>query len=92
MPYSEVTNADPPIDKDKPGLKLPNFVGNITFTDIDFSYPRRPDIQILKKFNLSLESGKTVALVGPSGSGKSTIIQLLLRFYDPTSGVVSFEN
>ncbi|KER29540.1 hypothetical protein T265_13344, partial [Opisthorchis viverrini] len=82
---------DPPIDKDKPGLKLPNFVGNITFTDIDFSYPRRPDIQILKKFNLSLESGKTVALVGPSGSGKSTIIQLLLRFYDPTSGVIKVE-
>ncbi|KAG5451955.1 Multidrug resistance protein 1 [Clonorchis sinensis] len=82
---------DPPIDKDKPGLELPNFVGNITFTDISFSYPKRPDIQILKKFNLNLESGKTVALVGPSGSGKSTIIQLLLRFYDPTSGVIKVE-
>ncbi|TGZ59833.1 hypothetical protein CRM22_008840 [Opisthorchis felineus] len=82
---------DPPIDKDRPGLKLPNFVGNITFTDIDFSYPKRPDIQILKKFNLNLESGKTVALVGPSGSGKSTIVQLLLRFYDPTSGVIKVE-
>ncbi|KAA3682424.1 ATP-binding cassette, subfamily B (MDR/TAP), member 1 [Paragonimus westermani] len=82
---------DPPIDKDYQGVKLPNFKGNVTFKNISFSYPTRPDIPILKDFSLNLESGKMVALVGPSGSGKSTIVHLLQRFYDPTEGQIKVE-
>ena len=66
-------------------------VGNIRFTDVSFSYPSRPDVPILKGFNLEVPSGKTVALVGASGSGKSTCIQLVQRFYDPESGRVEVD-
>ena len=48
-----------------------------------FAYPSRPDVQVLKGFNLRVKPGRTVALVGPSGGGKSTIVNLMLRFYDP---------
>ena len=56
--------------------------------DVSFTYPSRPELQVLNKFSCSFEKGKTIALVGPSGSGKSTIIQLIERFYDPSSGEV----
>ena len=66
-------------------------VGNIRFRDVSFSYPSRPDVSILKGFDLEVPSGKTVALVGASGSGKSTCIQLVQRFYDPASGSVEVD-
>ena len=71
------------------GLK-PNrrAVGKIELKDVFFRYPTRPDVEVCKGYNLSIEPGQMVALVGPSGSGKSTIINLLLRFYDPISGDV----
>lgn len=65
--------------------------GNITYSDIDFFYPTRPNIQILRGLNLNVLSGKTVGLVGESGCGKSTIIQLIERFYDPNSGEVNLD-
>ncbi|KAI9344522.1 P-loop containing nucleoside triphosphate hydrolase protein, partial [Zopfochytrium polystomum] len=60
--------------------------GRIVLRDVEFTYPNRPDVKILKKMNLTVEPGTTVALVGQSGSGKSTIIQLLERFYDAQAG------
>jgi ATP-binding cassette, subfamily B (MDR/TAP), member 1 len=60
----------------------------IEFVDVGFCYPRQPDVWVLRNFNLSVETGKTVALVGPSGSGKSSAMQLLLRFYDPNEGAI----
>ena len=63
-------------------------ITSITFTDVAFTYPHRPDVPVLKGFNLAVQAGHTVALVGPSGSGKSTIVQLLQRFYDPAGGEV----
>ncbi|XP_045508618.1 multidrug resistance protein homolog 49-like [Colias croceus] len=66
--------------------------GNITFTDVHFSYPTRPQVQVLRGLNLSIPAGQTVALVGPSGSGKSTVMHLLLRSYDPLSGSVSLDS
>lgn len=62
--------------------------GEITFKEVDFSYPSRPDTLILQGLNLKVQAGKTVGLVGGSGSGKSTIISLLERFYDPICGEI----
>jgi ATP-binding cassette subfamily B protein len=58
----------------------------IEFENLNFSYPSRPNQAALSDFSLSVKPGQTVAIVGPSGAGKSTVFQLLLRFYDPTSG------
>ena len=66
-------------------------VGAIELKQVNFSYPRRPEIPVCKDYSISIKAGETVALVGPSGSGKSTIINLLLRFYDPQSGTVSLD-
>ncbi|EHK18460.1 uncharacterized protein TRIVIDRAFT_47399 [Trichoderma virens Gv29-8] len=60
----------------------------IEFRDIDFAYPARPSQIVLKRFNLKLYKGQSIALVGPSGCGKSTIIQLLERFYEPLAGEI----
>ena len=57
--------------------------GTLVFDKIEFTYPTREEVQVLKKLNLTVQSGQTVALVGPSGCGKSTIVSLLERFYDP---------
>jgi ATP-binding cassette subfamily B protein len=58
----------------------------IEFETLNFNYPSRPNQAALSDFSLSVKPGQTVAIVGPSGAGKSTVFQLLLRFYDPTSG------
>ena len=60
--------------------------GEITFEDVTFHYPQRPDTAALEGFSLHIRPGETVALVGPSGAGKSTVFSLLLRFHDPQSG------
>ncbi|KAG0030198.1 Multidrug resistance protein 1 [Podila clonocystis] len=82
----------PTIDSADPGGAKPNNIqGHIVVTDVDFSYPSRPDIQILKKMSVEVKPGQTIALVGQSGSGKSTIVGLVERFYDPTSGSVTLD-
>lgn len=65
--------------------------GEIGFEDAVFHYPSRPDASALKGINLHVQPGETVALVGPSGAGKSTILNLILRFYDPQSGRITFD-
>jgi ABC-type multidrug transport system fused ATPase/permease subunit len=65
--------------------------GNVRFDAVAFSYPSRPDVQVLKNITLSVSSGQQIAFVGTSGAGKSTIASLLLRFYEPTSGHVYFD-
>ena len=62
--------------------------GRIRFDRVSFRYPSRPEMLAIDDFDLSVESGETLAIVGPSGAGKSTLFQLLLRFYDPESGSV----
>ncbi|GAA6216147.1 bile salt export pump-like isoform X2 [Lates japonicus] len=70
------------------GDKWDNFQGNIEFIDCKFTYPTRPDIQVLNGLNVSVKPGQTLAFVGSSGCGKSTSVQLLERFYDPDQGRV----
>jgi ATP-binding cassette subfamily B protein len=62
--------------------------GSVTLERVRFRYPTRPEVEALKGVDLRIEPGAVVALVGKSGSGKSTILNLLLRFYDPSEGRV----
>ncbi|NXN04401.1 ABCBB protein, partial [Sylvia borin] len=70
------------------GEKWDDFKGSIEFLNCKFTYPSRPDIQVLKGLSISVKPGQTLAFVGSSGCGKSTSVQLLERFYDPEKGSV----
>jgi ATP-binding cassette subfamily B (MDR/TAP) protein 1 len=88
----ETLARESPIDScSQDGLKPEKLDGDMTFDNVNFTYPSRPDVQILCDFNLKIKSGQTVALVGASGSGKSTIVKLLERFYNPTSGSITLD-
>src|ERR1035438_6410336 len=65
--------------------------GDVGFDNVSFAYPTRPDALAVDGVSLSVRAGEKVAIVGPSGAGKSTLFHLLLRFYDPASGVISFD-
>jgi ATP-binding cassette subfamily B protein len=65
--------------------------GRITFEDVVFHYPSRPEQSALDNVRFTIEPGETVALVGPSGAGKTTVIQLIQRFYDPASGAIRLD-
>lgn len=92
-PIIKILKRKPLID----GLSTEGFIpeetikGNIKLTDVVFAYPSRPGRNICNGYNLEIEAGETVALVGHSGCGKSTIVNLLLRFYDPQNGIVSLD-
>jgi ATP-binding cassette subfamily B (MDR/TAP) protein 1 len=79
------------------GAKPKSVIGAISFKQIVFAYPSRPDQLIYggplapEGFTLEVKAGETVALVGPSGGGKSTCIALLLRFYDPAAGTIELD-
>ncbi|XP_074641098.1 ABC transporter B family member 1-like isoform X3 [Tubulanus polymorphus] len=64
-------------------------VASVDFRSVRFTYPSRPETEVLKGVTFSVQPGEVVALVGPSGGGKSTIVSLIERFYDPDSGSVS---
>lgn len=65
--------------------------GEIEFNNVTFRYPTRPEAQALDDFSLHVKPGESVALVGPSGAGKTTVFQLLMRFYDPQAGSITFD-
>lgn len=73
------------------GEVLDEVLGHIKLENIKFIYPSRPDVVVMKDMNLEVKPGQTVALVGTSGSGKSTIVGLLERFYNPVSGLITFD-
>lgn len=66
--------------------------GNVSFTNVQFSYPSRPEIQVLKGVSFSADAGQKIAVVGPSGAGKSTIASLILRFYTIDHGSIMVDN
>jgi ATP-binding cassette subfamily B protein len=65
--------------------------GAVSFDNVTFRYPTRPDFKALNGFSLDVASGEAVALVGPSGAGKSTVFQLMLRFFDAQQGCIRFD-
>ena len=65
--------------------------GSIQLEHVAFAYPAEPEVDVCRDVQLAIPGGSSVALVGASGSGKSTVIQLLSRFYDPTSGAVKVD-
>jgi ATP-binding cassette, subfamily B, bacterial len=65
--------------------------GDVAIANVGFSYPTRPEVPALQDVSLSVRAGEKVAIVGPSGAGKSTLFHLLLRFYDPATGVISID-
>jgi ATP-binding cassette subfamily B protein len=65
--------------------------GDVAFENVNFAYPTRPDALAVDGVSLAVRAGEKVAIVGPSGAGKSTLFHLLLRFYDPATGVISLD-
>jgi ATP-binding cassette subfamily B protein len=65
--------------------------GDVTFEDVSFAYPMRRESPAISHVSFAVKAGEKVAIVGPSGAGKSTLFHLLLRFYDPASGTISFD-
>jgi ATP-binding cassette subfamily B protein len=88
----EVLHTEPQIRAPASPVPLPNpSQGSIALENVTFFYPSRPNLPALDRLSVAAESGEKLALVGPSGAGKSTVFQLLLRFYDPQSGVVRLD-
>ncbi len=79
--------------EERPQTNMPaqRLTGDVHFDDVRFAYPTRSNMPVLKGVSLTIPSGKKVALVGQSGAGKSTIMQLLLQFHRPDSGVISID-
>ena len=78
-------------DPEEPQAMPDPVSGRIEFDGVSFAYPSRPETSALLDVSITVNPGETVALVGPSGAGKSTIIQLLLRFFDPSSGRIMID-
>ncbi|WP_281560674.1 ABC transporter ATP-binding protein/permease [Thalassomonas sp. RHCl1] len=76
----------PPVKNAVSAASLP---AEISFKNVTFNYPSRPDLPATDALTLSAEQGKVLALVGPSGAGKTTLFELLQRFYDPQSGTIT---
>lgn len=89
--FSEIMDQEPSI-KDKENAKiLKDVKGSIKFKDVDFKYEEDTDY-VLKDFNLNINPGENIAIVGPSGAGKTTICNLIPRFYDINSGEILVDN
>ena len=89
----EILGVEPQIKAPLRPVALPKPAsGQVEFRDVSFVYPGRPDMPVLDHVSFRVKPGEKLALVGPSGAGKSTVFQLILRFYDPLAGSISFDN
>lgn len=87
----EIIDKTPAIEKSI-GLQPEIIEGKITFHRVEFVYPSRPDVPVLRDVTFHVEAGETIALVGQTGCGKSTCTQLIQRFYDPKSGFIKIDD
>jgi ATP-binding cassette subfamily B protein len=88
----ELLAIKPAIVRPTRPLALPTPVrGEVAFADVRFSYPTRSEVTALNGVSFRVRQGEKLAIVGPSGAGKSTIFHLLLRYYDPTGGRVTYD-
>ena len=85
----EVLQVESKVSDHAGARRAPKFRGTIEFHDVAFSYDG--EHPVLKNISLKIEPGQVAAVVGPSGTGKSTLVNLIARFYDPTSGTVSID-
>ena len=86
----EVLDTEPKTKNHPEAIRMNSLKEKLTFQNISFSYDSS-DKKILSKINFEVKAGEIVALVGPSGAGKSTLMDLLPRFYDPTSGEIRID-
>ncbi len=68
--------------------RIENVKGEVEFRHVKFAYPNVPDKEIIHDFNVHIQPGQKVAIVGPTGAGKTTLVNLLMRFFEPTSGEI----
>jgi ATP-binding cassette subfamily B protein len=88
----EILSIRPVIERPARPVALPAPPrGEVALEAVTFNYPARPEVRVLDGISFRVARGEKVALVGPSGAGKSTIFHLMLRFYDPASGVIRFD-
>jgi ATP-binding cassette subfamily B protein len=88
----EILNVKPVITAPTSPRALPKPArGDVNFENVSFAYPSRPKVPAVDGVSFSVRPGEKVAIVGPSGAGKSTLFHLLLRFYDPAQGAISFD-
>lgn len=80
------------LQKPETEIEKVEFTGKVSFKNLSFAYPSRPETEVLKNINLTIEPGNLIALVGKSGAGKSTFATLLLHLYEPVSGQILFDN
>ncbi len=89
----EILRVEPDIKPPKHPVILPTPArGEVAFDDVHFAYPTRPEVSALHGVSFHVRPGEKIAIVGPSGAGKSTIFHLILRFYDPITGVIRFDD
>ncbi|MEM0949002.1 MAG: ABC transporter transmembrane domain-containing protein [Pseudomonadota bacterium] len=87
----ELLNAEDSVTDPSAPAVTGTVAGGVSFQNVSFAYPTRTEAPALEAVSFDIVPGETVALVGPSGAGKSTVIQLLLRFYDPNSGIIQLD-
>lgn len=85
----ETIDTEPEIKDAEDAYELPEITGRLHFDHIDFGYEE--DQTILKDFDLEVEAGQSIALVGPTGAGKTTVVNLISRFYDVRSGALKVD-